>query len=77
MKPIRMCLTCRNRTQQDNLNRFQCIDKQLVSFTNIGRSFYICKDCLNRGTTIKKILKLCGNKKAKDEFLRKIEEIVD
>jgi predicted RNA-binding protein YlxR (DUF448 family) len=49
----------------------------LVSFTNIGRSFYICKDCLNRGTTIKKILKLCGNKKAKDEFLRKIEEIVD
>jgi predicted RNA-binding protein YlxR (DUF448 family) len=77
MKPIRMCLNCRTRSEKKQLVRLQCVNSELVSFTNHGRSFYICKNCINRDTTIKKIFKLCGKKIAKDEFLKTIEEILN
>ena len=77
MNPIRMCINCRNRIQQSSLIRLQCIDRKLTPFTNRGRSFYICRDCSKKDTTVKKILRLCGNPKSKDTLLQTIQEIVD
>ena len=53
-KPIRMCVICRNRFFQNELNRFQCINKRIIPFSGVGRSFYICNNCLKED---KKIIK--------------------
>ncbi len=47
-RPIRMCIICRQRDLQSNLTRLQCKNKTLTHFTNVGRSFYICSECLNK-----------------------------
>jgi predicted RNA-binding protein YlxR (DUF448 family) len=77
MNPIRMCINCRNRIQQNSLIRLQCIGRKLTPFTNRGRSFYICRDCSKKDIATKRILKLCGNPKARDILLKTFEEIVD
>jgi predicted RNA-binding protein YlxR (DUF448 family) len=57
---IRMCVVCRKRDFQDNLFRLQCIDKKLVPFSNKGRSFYVCKDCVNSKKFINYLSKKCS-----------------
>ncbi len=59
-KPIRMCIICRQRDLQKNLIRLQCKNKTLIRFTNVGRSFYICKECLNKED--KKLEKMLSNR---------------
>jgi len=44
-KPIRMCIICRGRYEQNTLIRFQLHNGKLVEFTKVGRSSYICLDC--------------------------------
>ncbi len=45
-KPIRMCIICRERYEQNRLIRFQLKSKKLVEFTKVGRSSYICDECI-------------------------------
>jgi len=59
-KPIRMCVVCRKRFNQKELNRLQCKDKKLISFSGVGRSFYVCSSCINNKKLIKYILKICN-----------------
>ncbi len=63
--PIRMCVVCKKRFFQNELNRFQCINQRLVSFSGKGRSFYICNDCLKDKKFIKFISKKCNISKEK------------
>ncbi len=62
-KPIRMCINCRKRFYQEELNRFQCENKNLILFKGEGRSFYICNSCINNNNTIKKLTRLCKTEK--------------
>ncbi len=77
--PIRMCINCRNRFEQQKLIRMQCIQKRLTAFSNNGRSFYICKECSSLTITLKKLDKLCGSAKnqnsTREVLLNIIEEI--
>ena len=59
-KPIRMCVVCRKRFYQDELNRLQCKNHKLIPFSGIGRSFYVCGNCINDKKLIKFISKLCN-----------------
>ena len=70
-KPIRMCVVCRKRFNQKELNRLQCKDKKLIPFSGIGRSFYVCGNCINNKKLIKYILKICNISKeeAKNQIL--------
>jgi predicted RNA-binding protein YlxR (DUF448 family) len=45
-KPIRMCIICRGRYEQNTLIRFQLHNGKLIEFTKVGRSSYICLDCI-------------------------------
>ncbi|DAB32094.1 MAG TPA: hypothetical protein CFH79_05760 [Sulfurospirillum sp. UBA11407] len=45
-KPIRMCILCKERFEQNSLLRFQANNGKIVEFSHRGRSFYICKQCL-------------------------------
>ena len=58
--PTRMCITCRGRFLQHALLRLRCLDKSLQHFTNSGRSFYLCQECLkNENKVIKSLMRQC------------------
>jgi predicted RNA-binding protein YlxR (DUF448 family) len=60
---IRMCVACRKRDKQDNLYRLQCKNGELIKFSGEGRSFYVCKNCINSKKFIKYLSKICNLKK--------------
>jgi len=71
---IRTCVACRKKLPQKLLNRLQCKDKKLTSFTGIGRSFYLCEDCLQDDKKVEKALyRSCKNK---DEYIVQLREIL-
>lgn len=59
-EPIRMCIICKERSLQINLQRVQVVERQLVVFSKVGRSFYICKACIIKNE--KKLVKILNNK---------------
>lgn len=59
-QPIRMCIACRQRAPQKDLQRVQIIDGKLVEFTKTGRSFYVCGACV--ACNDKKLMKLLNTK---------------
>ena len=66
-----MCILCRGRYEQNTLIRFQLHNGKLVKFTKVGRSSYICLDCISRDE--KKLVKILNGKlklkyKKIDEF---------
>ena len=75
-QPTRMCLSCRNREAQNNLFRLQCKDGEITSFNGVGRSFYLCKNCLKEDKKIiPALMRACKGGK-KDEHMNKLKEII-
>jgi len=71
--PIRTCISCRVKQEQNELNRFKCKDKALSIFDGFGRSFYICKECLENKKKLEKALfRQCRNKAPYWEQLKEI-----
>ena len=56
----RMCVVCRGRFPQKVLFRFQKRDGKLVSYTKVGRSFYICAQCIKQER--KRLIKILNSK---------------
>jgi predicted RNA-binding protein YlxR (DUF448 family) len=81
-KPIRMCINCRVRKEQRELNRLQCRDGELSDFRNeSGRSLYICNSCLieREKSVVKRLSKLCRqpiNSNGNSNVSIKIKEFV-
>ena len=42
--PIRMCVVCRQRFAQKELNKF----KKNLEVSTFGRSFYVCDECIKK-----------------------------
>jgi len=74
--PTRMCITCRQRDAQSNLLRLQCIAGTLDVFFGSGRSFYICKTCLNEEKKVSKSLMRQCKSADKNKFMNKLKEII-
>jgi len=75
-KPFRMCIACRNRFIQSELLRLQCKDGHLKPYSGAGRSFYICKGCLddkNRKAILKRVSNICK----KSVKITELESIID
>ena len=76
VKQIRTCISCRKQFNQRELLRLQCINKKLVKSTKIGRSFYLCEDCLlDEKQTIKALYRQCKNKADYELQLKEIGTI--
>ena len=60
--PVRMCIHCRGRFLQAQLIRLQCQNNQIQPYLGYGRSFYICKACINDEKLAKRLAKKCNNK---------------
>ncbi len=67
--PIRMCINCKIRANQSELLRLQCIDNKLVRYSNSGRSFYICLECIEKDKVNQAVNRVC---KKRVEDIRKI-----
>ncbi len=81
-KPIRTCVVCRKKFEQDVLIRLKCENKKLSAYDNSGRSFYICKECLffledvnskNYKKLEKTLFRECKNK---DNYVGQLKEIL-
>ena len=83
-KPIRTCIVCRQKFEQNMLLRFKQKDKKLYSYDNNGRSFYICKECIsfledeninskNYKNLEKALFRECKNK---DNYIGQLKEIL-
>jgi predicted RNA-binding protein YlxR (DUF448 family) len=75
-QPIRMCIACRERDAQNNLLRLRCEDSQLVEFMGVGRSFYICKVCLDNEKKLSKALMRQCRSSDKTKFMNTLKEII-
>ena len=74
--PIRMCISCRDRYEQKLLVRLQCNEGLLEAFNGRGRSFYICKDCLEiEKKVIKSLMRQCRSGE-KDKLTNRLKEII-
>lgn len=55
--PTRMCISCRIKSPQRLLSRYRFVSGRLEFGAGVGRSFYICDECLKKDEkTLKKIL---------------------
>jgi len=75
-QPTRMCLACRQRDIQKNLFRLQCTDGKITSFNGVGRSFYLCQNCLQLDKKIISALMRACRGGDKDEHMNKLKEII-
>ncbi|MGP1485273.1 MAG: hypothetical protein ACTTJC_04150 [Campylobacter sp.] len=50
--PIRMCVVCRGRFNQCDLFRYHVLDSLLFIGKGNTKSFYICKECLQKDDKI-------------------------
>ncbi|HEY9203311.1 MAG TPA: hypothetical protein VIM82_03175 [Sulfurimonas sp.] len=75
-QPLRMCISCRQRDVQDNLIRLQCMDSQLSLFRGSGRSFYLCKVCLeDEKKVLKALMRQCKSGE-RDKLAKTLKEII-
>jgi predicted RNA-binding protein YlxR (DUF448 family) len=75
-QPLRMCISCRQRDSQNNLLRLQYIDNSIEVFKGIGRSFYLCENCiLLEKKVLKALMRQCKSGD-KDKFMNKLKEII-
>ena len=67
---------CRDRLSRKEMLRLQCQNKEIITFSGVGRSFYICKNCINDKKLDKIIQKICKTDKTNSKILiSKIKEI--
>lgn len=74
--PLRMCISCRQRDAQDNLIRLQCEESQLSLYRGTGRSFYICKICLEDSKKLLKALMRQCKSGDRDKLSNILKEII-
>ena len=75
-QPIRMCISCRERYNQNELHRLKCFEGSLEKHDGIGRSFYICKTCLeDEKRILKSLMRQCRSGE-KDKFTSRLKEII-
>ncbi len=56
-QPIRMCIACRNRYPQKTLIRLKQSGKEVIIHDGTGRSFYLCRECVQHEKKVKGLVK--------------------
>ncbi|PHM18691.1 MAG: hypothetical protein CJD30_00905 [Sulfuricurvum sp. PD_MW2] len=74
-QPIRMCVVCRERFSQSSLLRLQCRAGTLEPFSHQGRSFYLCRDCVEHKKTPGQLARQCKSG-ATVELMNRLKEII-
>jgi len=75
-KPTRMCISCRGKSSQDELLRFQYFNGSLERFLGQGRSFYLCRDCISQEKKVSRSLMRQCRSGEKDKLMNRLKEII-
>jgi len=75
-QPMRMCVSCRTRVSQSHLLRLRCSEGELTSFNGVGRSFYLCHNCLKEDKKIIRALMRQCRGGDKDKYMNTLKEII-
>ena len=75
-KPIRMCVSCRQRALQDNFLRLHCENGEVKAYKGFGRSFYLCKICLDDEKRLTKALMRQCRTSDKNKLMIRLKEII-
>ena len=73
-KPIRMCVSCRQKSLKRTLARVQQLKSEIVVYQGSGRSFYICDECINSEKKIKGLAKRF--KQDVERFTKFLKELI-
>lgn len=74
-QPTRMCIACRSRHPQNTLIRLRQEGKEVVAFTGIGRSFYLCGACIKNEKKVKGLVKRF--KQELEPFTKLLKELMN
>lgn len=74
---IRTCICCRGKFDQKDLNRLKCEDKKIIEYNHIGRSFYVCNECLSAEDNKSLNRALFRECKNKDDYILQLKEILE
>ncbi|MEA3374180.1 MAG: DUF448 domain-containing protein [Campylobacterota bacterium] len=74
-QPFRMCIVCRTRAEQHTLIRLQCEEKMLRPFSGNGRSFYLCKACVEDKKLDRALARQCKSG-ATQQLMSQLKEII-
>ena len=72
--PIRMCIACRSRYPQKTLIRLKQVEKEIIAFDGKGRSFYLCRECLENPRKVEGLSKRF--KQDKEKFILFLRALV-
>jgi len=75
LRAIRTCIACRKKMSQKVLLRLVIHKGEIEAFKGAGRSFYLCKECLNNTQRIAKSLNRLKTLNQKQQSITTIEEI--
>ena len=75
-KPTRMCIVCRQRGPQDTFVRLICLNTEIKLYEGSGRSFYLCKICLENEKKLAKALMRQCKTSEKDKLMNRLKEII-
>jgi predicted RNA-binding protein YlxR (DUF448 family) len=73
-QPIRMCIACRSRHPQNTLIRLKLSGKEVVAFDGLGRSFYLCDECVKNEKKVKGLVKRF--KQDMEYFTKLLKELI-
>lgn len=68
-----MCICCRGRFEQKALHRLQCKNQSIIKYEGIGRSFYVCENCVESKKLEGLLAKEC--KIPKNTITERIQEL--
>ena len=69
-----MCLACREKSARDILVRVEQNGSDIVNYSGVGRSFYICYNCINNEKKVKGLAKRFGQDR--ERFVKFLKELV-
>ncbi|CRF52057.1 DUF448 domain-containing protein [Helicobacter ailurogastricus] len=72
---MRTCVCCRKCFSQATLLRFSVQEGHIVRFSGVGRSFYVCRACLDDKNLLKQVLKTKNTPKDRQYLQSWLEEI--
>ena len=70
-----MCILCRSRLAQTSLLRLQCHNKELIRYSGVGRSFYLCEACLDHKKLDRTLARQCKTGETQT-LLNQLKEII-
>ena len=74
-QPTRTCIACRSRHPQNTLLRLRQDGKEVIAFSGIGRSFYLCVECCQNEKKVKGLVKRF--KQELEPFTKLLKELMN